>query len=104
MTGEGVTTTSRLPRAFRWAGLCGLALVLFAGQVLALGLGRIEVKSRAGEPLLAEIQVVSSDPAELDQLRARLASPETFRRIGLAAPDAVVSGLELAVALDARGN
>ncbi|MBJ6984464.1 FimV/HubP family polar landmark protein [Luteimonas sp. MC1750] len=104
MTGEGVTTTPRLQRALRWAALCGLALVLFAGQVLALGLGRIEVKSRAGEPLLAEIQVVSSDPAELDQLRARLASPETFRRIGLAAPDAVVSGLEFAVALDARGN
>lgn len=104
MTGEGVTTTPRFQRALRRAALCGLALVLFAGQVLALGLGRIDVKSRAGEPLLAEIQVVSSDPAELDQLRARLASPETFRRIGLAAPDAVVSGLEFAVALDARGN
>ena len=84
--------------------MCGLMLVLFAGQVLALGLGRIEVKSRAGEPLLAEIQVISSDPAELDALRARLASPETFRRIGLPAPDATVSGLEFTVALDARGN
>lgn len=104
MTGERVATTPRLKRAFLRAALCGLALVLFAGQALALGLGRIEVKSRAGQPLLAEIQVVSSDPAELDQLRARLASPETFRRIGLAAPDAVVSGLEFTVALDARGN
>ena len=104
MTGERVATTPRLQRAFFRAAMCGLALVLFAGQALALGLGRIEVKSRAGQPLLAEIQVVSSDPAELDQLRARLASPETFRRIGLAAPDAVVSGLEFTVALDARGN
>ena len=104
MTGERVATTPRLKRAFFRAALCGLALVLFAGQALALGLGRIEVKSRAGQPLLAEIQVVSSDPAELDQLRARLASPETFRRIGLEAPDAVVSGLEFTVALDARGN
>lgn len=104
MTGERVATTPRLKRAFLRAALCGLALVLFAGQALALGLGRIEVKSRAGQPLLAEIQVVSSDPAELDQLRARLASPETFRRIGLEAPDAVVSGLEFTVALDARGN
>ena len=104
MTGERVATTTRSTRVFRWAALCGLALLLLAGQVFALGLGRIEVKSRAGEPLLAEIQVVSSDPSELDQLRARLASPETFRRIGLSAPDAVVSGLEFAVALDARGN
>lgn len=104
MTGERVAKTSRLKRAIRWATLCGLGLALFAGQVLALGLGRIEVKSRAGEPLLAEIQVISSDPAELDQLRARLASPETFRRIGLAAPDAVVSGLEFTVALDVRGQ
>lgn len=84
--------------------MCGLMLVLFAGQVLALGLGRIEVKSRAGEPLLAEIQVISTDPAELDALRARLASPDTFRRIGLPAPDATVSGLEFTVALDSRGN
>lgn len=84
--------------------MCGLMLALFAGQVLALGLGRIEVKSRAGEPLLAEIQVISTDPGELDALRARLASPETFRRIGLPAPDATVSGLEFTVALDARGN
>ncbi|WP_243708169.1 FimV/HubP family polar landmark protein [Luteimonas arsenica] len=93
-----------MKRALRWAALCGLALVLFAGQALALGLGRIEVKSRAGQPLLAEIQVISSDPAELDELRARLASPETFRRIGLDAPDAVVAGLEFTVALDVRGN
>ena len=104
MTGERVTTTPRLKRAIRWAAMCGLMLVLFAGQALALGLGRIEVKSRAGEPLLAEIQVISSDASELDQLRARLASPDTFRRIGLEAPGAVVSGLEFTVALDARGN
>lgn len=104
MTGERVTRTPRLKRAIGWAAMCGLMLVLFAGQVLALGLGRIEVKSRAGEPLLAEIQVISNDPAELDALRARLASPDTFRRIGLPAPDATVSGLEFTVALDVRGN
>ncbi|HEY4529607.1 MAG TPA: hypothetical protein VIG97_04660, partial [Luteimonas sp.] len=104
MTGERVLTTARSKRVFRWAALCGLVLALLAGQVFALGLGRIDVKSRAGEPLLAEIQVVSSDPSELDRLRARLASPDTFRRIGLSAPDAVVSGLEFTVALDARGN
>src|SRR5690606_26735190 len=102
--GEGVTGKLRTIGAKAWALALGVLLLACAGQALALGLGRIEVKSRAGEPLLAEIQVISDDPAELDALQARLASPDTFRRIGLAAPDAVVSGLEFTVALDARGN
>ncbi|UNK43638.1 ferrous iron transporter B [Luteimonas sp. S4-F44] len=75
-----------------------------AGPALALGLGRIEVRSQQGEPLLAEIPVISSDPAELRQLQARLASPETFARIGLAPPRGVVSDLRFGVALDARGR
>jgi pilus assembly protein FimV len=99
-----VTDKLRSTRAMAWAAALGLALVLFAGQALALGLGRIEVKSRAGQPLLAEIQVISSDPAELDALRARLASPDTFRRIGLQAPEGIVSDLQFSVALDARGQ
>ncbi|WP_337245079.1 FimV/HubP family polar landmark protein [Luteimonas sp. gir] len=80
------------------------ALLGVAGPALALGLGRIEVRSQQGEPLLAEIPVISSDPAELRQLQARLASPETFARIGLAPPRGVVSDLRFGVALDARGR
>lgn len=45
-----------------------LLLALACGPALALGLGQIEVKSRPGEPLLAEIPIVSSDPSELEQL------------------------------------
>ncbi|TKS55308.1 ferrous iron transporter B [Luteimonas yindakuii] len=70
----------------------------------ALGLGQIQVRSQAGEPLLAEIPVVSSDPSELQQLRARLASSETFARIGLQAPQGAVSDLQFNVALDAQGR
>ncbi|MBB3344104.1 FimV/HubP family polar landmark protein [Luteimonas sp. RC10] len=80
------------------------ALLGVAGPASALGLGRIEVRSQQGEPLLAEIPVISSDPAELRQLQARLASPETFARIGLAPPRGVVSDLRFGVALDARGR
>ncbi|KLJ01472.1 hypothetical protein WQ56_06420 [Luteimonas sp. FCS-9] len=79
-------------------------LLALAGPAMALGLGRIEVRSQQGEPLLAEIPVVSSDPAELRQLQARLASPETFARIGLAPPRGVVSDLRFSVALDGRGR
>ena len=67
-----------------WLALCVCA------PAFALGLGQIQVRSQAGEPLLAEIPVVSSDPSELQQLRARLASPETFARIGLQAPQGAV--------------
>lgn len=81
-----------------------LLLALLAGPAMALGLGQIEVRSQAGQPLLAEIPIVSSDPSELEALQARLASPETFARIGLEPPQGVVSNLQFAVALDPRGR
>ncbi len=87
-----------------WTLLSGLVLVLVAWPAFALGLGQIEVKSRAGQPLLAEIPIISADPSELEGLQARLASPDTFRRIGLDPPTGLVSGLQFAVALDARGR
>ncbi|WP_223877931.1 FimV/HubP family polar landmark protein [Luteimonas sp. MC1825] len=99
-----MTTKQRTRGPIAWAAALGLVLALVAGQVLALGLGRIEVKSQRDQPLLAEIQVISSDPAELDRLQARLASPDTFARIGLEPPRGIVSDLQFAVALDARGN
>src|SRR5207342_3553245 len=70
----------------------------------ALGLGQIEVKSKIGQPLVAEIPIISSDPAELEQLQAGLASPETFSRIGLRPPIGIIAGLQFTQALDARGN
>ena len=60
------------------------ALLLAAGNAAALGLGQIEVKSRLNQPLLAEIPIISTTPGELEALQARLASPDTFRRVGLA--------------------
>jgi pilus assembly protein FimV len=80
------------------------ALALASGTAAALGLGQIELKSRLGEPLLAEIPIISNDPAELERLRAGLASPETFARIGLQPPDGVVANLQFVSALDAQGR
>lgn len=96
---QGTFVSRILPRLLLAGGLLALA-----GPVLALGLGRIEVRSQQGQPLLAEIPVVSSDPAELRQLQARLASPETFARIGLEPPRGVVSDLQFNVALDRSGR
>ncbi len=81
-----------------------LLLALVAGPAFAFGLGQIEVKSQRDQPLLAEIPIISSDPAELENLQARLASPETFARIGLEPPQGVVSDLQFTVALDAQGR
>lgn len=94
------TTIARIAQRLLLAGL----LLAAAGPVLALGLGRIEVRSQQGQPLLAEIPIVSSDPAELRALQARLASPETFARIGLEPPQGLVSDLQFSVALDPRGR
>ncbi|HVI26805.1 MAG TPA: FimV/HubP family polar landmark protein [Xanthomonadaceae bacterium] len=80
------------------------ALAIVAGPAAALGLGQIHVKSRPGQPLLAEIPIVTSDPAELQGLQVRLASPETFRRIGLEPPQGDVSALHFEPALDDQGR
>lgn len=88
----------------KWRFAWALVLALVASPALALGLGQIQVRSQYGEPLLAEIPIVSSDPAELRQLQARLASPETFARIGLQPPEGLVRDLQFNVALDASGR
>lgn len=86
------------------AALLALVLAIWPASSWALGLGQLQVKSQRDQPLLAEIPIISNDPAELADLRARLASAETFDRIGLAPPDLVASSLQFTVALDARGN
>lgn len=92
----------RLLPTIRW--LSAVALLLASGAALALGLGEIRVKSKPGQPLVAEIPVISSDPAEMEQLQARLASPETFDRVGLPRPQGLVEELDFAVAVSDEGQ
>jgi pilus assembly protein FimV len=84
--------------------MIGLGLALLSNAALALGLGEIKVKSQPGQPLLAEIPIISSEPGELEQLRARLASPVTFERVGLPRPQGLVNELDFSVALDEAGR
>ncbi|MEO6155355.1 MAG: FimV/HubP family polar landmark protein [Thermomonas sp.] len=79
-------------------------LLLAAGNALALGLGQIEVKSRINEPLLAEIPIISTTPGELQALQARLASPDTFRRVGLEPPQGIAADLRFTLGNDAHGR
>lgn len=80
------------------------ALLLAAGNAWALGLGQIQVKSKRHQPLLAEIPIVSTTPGELAALQARLASPETFRRVGLEPPSGLAADLQFSLGSDARGR
>jgi pilus assembly protein FimV len=98
--GKGVTRT--LHKA--WLPLLAVLLTVLAMPAFALGLGQLTVKSQRGEPLLAEIAIVSNDPGELENLQVRLASPETFARVGLEPPGGSVTGLQFSVALDPQGR
>jgi pilus assembly protein FimV len=49
----------------------------------AAGLGKLNVLSSLGQPLQAEVDLVSLQKGELESLVARIASPEAFRDAGL---------------------
>ncbi len=67
----------------------------------AAGLGRLTVNSTLGQPLRAEIEIVSLQPGEEDALTARLASVEAFRQAGIELSAALIS---LQFAIDKRGG
>jgi len=60
-----------------------MALALGSSQVMALDLGKVQVKSALGQPLLAEIPLHPANPAELQNLTVQLASSEEFARAGI---------------------
>src|SRR3954471_21947259 len=60
-----------------------VAWLVAASFVHAAGLGRLAVLSPLGQPLLAEIEIVSLQPGEEDGLTARLAPPEAFEQAGI---------------------
>ncbi len=62
-----------------------IAVLAFAVplSVNALGLGPITMRSALNQPLLAEIDVHSVQPGDLDKLAIRLAEPEDFARVNV---------------------
>ncbi len=60
-----------------------LTLALLPLDVLAAGLGRLAVLSGLGQPLRAEIEVVSLQRGEAESLSARIATPDAFREAGV---------------------
>ncbi|MEE9492924.1 MAG: FimV/HubP family polar landmark protein [Gammaproteobacteria bacterium] len=68
------------------------ATALATGNVYALGLGEIDVKSGLNQPFNAEIAIVSAARSELDEMRISLAPVEAFTTAGIDRPQ-FLSGL-----------
>src|SRR3990172_6705162 len=64
------------------AGLLAVSL-LTPLDALAAGLGKLTVFSALGQPLSAEIEIVSLQPGEEESLSARIAPNEAFRQASI---------------------
>ncbi|MGA7984330.1 MAG: hypothetical protein WCA01_04045, partial [Burkholderiales bacterium] len=67
-----------------------ITMRIFAAALLAVpllahavGLGNLRVLSALGQPLNAEIQIVSEQPGEMNSVTARLPSQDAFRQAGI---------------------
>ncbi|MFA7399001.1 MAG: FimV/HubP family polar landmark protein [Sideroxydans sp.] len=63
-----------------------IAVLAWSGMVSATGLGGINVSSNLGQPLKAEIELVSVDKADISSISAKLASPDAFKSAGVDYP------------------
>lgn len=66
-----------------------IVCLAWPGVVCATGLGGINIISNLGQPLKAEIELVSVDKADRSSISAKLASAEAFKRAGIDYPYAL---------------
>lgn len=78
-----------------------LAMAPFAAD--AAGLGKLTVISGLGEPLNAEIELVSATKEELSSLTAKIASPEVYEQQGIERPAGLV-GIKVDLSKQADGT
>jgi pilus assembly protein FimV len=72
------------------ASLVTLAIGLAPASANAAGLGRINILSGLGQPLVGEIELVSIGKGELSSLAAHIASPAAFRNANIQFNSALV--------------
>lgn len=81
--------------------LLALLSLLCAGMAQAAGLGRLNVQSRIGQPLAAEIELINAGRDDLSSLKVALASVAAYRAAGLTFDPALNS---LRLTLERRAN
>lgn len=89
--------------ARKLAPAVALISMAVSATALALGLGDIQTRSALNQSFNAEVELLSVDPAELDGVRVKLASPEAFQRAGVDRPF-FLSGLKFTPMLNAEGR
>lgn len=77
--------------SFLFAVMLALAGLFSPSATLAAGLGRLTVLSGLGEPLRAEIEIVSLQPGEVDTLSARLAPSDAYRQANIELNGALIA-------------
>jgi pilus assembly protein FimV len=80
-----------------------LGLTLLPISVFAAGLGQLNVSSGIGEPLKAEIELLSVSPSEKASLKAKVAPEETYAAQGLERP-ASHKDINVQIAQSANGK
>ena len=83
--------------------LCAAILLLMPWVAQAAGLGKLTVLSALGQPLSAEIELMSVQKDELSTLTARIASPEAFQQANIQYSPALL-GARLSVERRADGR
>ena len=91
-----------MKKSIKISGLLS-ALLLACGGTHAAGLGKLSVQSALGQPLRAEIELLSVTKEELPGISARLASQELFRQARIDRSGAL-GALEFDVAQRANGQ
>ncbi len=87
----------------RFHRLWSVVVLAAPGAAYALGLGEIHLDSGLNQPLAAQIELIGASAEELTQLRASVASRETFLRYGVDRP-AFLSSIQFKVGQDAAGR
>jgi pilus assembly protein FimV len=82
--------------------LLGVAALSYSVQAYSAGVGGINVESGLGQPLKADIELLTANQAEKSSVVARLASPEAYRSRGLDYP--YNNKFKFAVDNQANGN
>ena len=79
-----------------------LCMALMPISVFAAGLGKLNVMSGLGEPLKADIELISVTPEELNSITAGIASEEAYTTQGIEKP-ASHNSIKVSVAKNAAG-